>query len=195
MQAMDFPYDNKVVSQKQFDTHIGLYHNAVDAANRIESALGPQLWPGANTIDSPYRALRKEQAYAMNAVVLHEAYFKNMSHEQGKPGDSTMRLIQEGFGSLENWHADFIACAKSARGWCITTYNQRMGKVTNNLLDAHDVGFMALAFPLVVLDMYEHAYFMDDGSDKAAYINRFVEGIDWDVVEARAWAVTYALDN
>ena len=195
MQAIDFSYQTNVVSQRQFETHIGLYHNAVDAANRIEDALRPQLWPGANAIDSPYRALKKEQAYAMNSVVLHEAYFKNMSNEHTTPGDSTMQLLLAGFGSFENWHDDFVACAKSARGWCITTYNQEMHKTANNLLDAHDVGFMALSFPLIVLDMYEHAYFLDDGSDKNAYIERFVKGIDWDVVESRAWAVTYALDN
>ena len=195
MQTVDFPYNNNVVSQKQFETHIGLYHNAVDAANRIVGAIRPQLWAGANTIDSPYRALRKEQAYAMNSIVLHEAYFRNMSREGTKPGESTMRLLHTGFETHEEWAADFTACAKSARGWCVTTYNQRMGKVVNNLLDAHDVGFMALSFPLIVLDMYEHAYFLDDGADKAAYVKRFIEGIDWDAVELRAWAVTYALDN
>jgi len=195
MQALHFPYQNNVVSEKQFDTHIGLYKNAVDAANRVESTDSTPLQPGANAIDSSYRALKKAEVYAMNSVVLHEAYFRNMSNDGGTPGKSTLRLLQEVFGTFEGWQADFTACALSSRGWCVTMYNKRLHRTVNNLLDAHDDGIMALAFPLIVLDMYEHAYFIDDGADKAAYVKRFLSGIDWNIVEARAWAITQALDK
>jgi len=195
MQVIHFPYQNKVVSEKQFETHLGLYKSAMDAANRIEGTPLPPLQPGANTIDSPYRALKKAEVYAMNSVILHEAYFRNMTDDTGAPGESTLRLMQEGFGSFEKWQADFTACALSARGWCITMYNKRLQRAVNNLLDAHDDGVMAMSFPLIVLDMYEHAYFMDDGSDKAAYVKRFLAGIDWNIIEARAWSVIQAIDR
>ena len=195
MQALHFPYQNKVVSEKQFETHLGLYHNAMDAANRIENTALAPLRPGANTIDSSYRAIKKAEVYALNSVVLHEAYFRNMSSDIGTPGESTLRLFHEGFGSFEAWASDFQACALSARGWCVTVYHKRLQKAVNNLLDAHDDGMMAMAFPLVVLDMYEHAYFLDDGTDKSAYVKRFLAGIDWNIVEARAWAVVQSIDR
>ena len=195
MQAIPFPYQTNVVSQKQFETHLTLYNKAIDAESRIENKLRPPLWPDANTIDSEYRALQVARVYATNSAVLHEAYFRNMSNGNGQPGESTLRLLHTGFGSFENWQSDFTACALSARGWCVTVYNQRLQKPVNNLMDAHDTGAMVLAFPLIVLDMYEHAYFMDDGADKNAYVKRFLAGIDWDIVEARAWEVMSILDR
>jgi len=195
MRAMHFPYQTDVVSEKQFETHLSLYQKSADAADNIQAALQPQLWPSANSLDSEYRALRKEQAYALNSVTLHEAYFRNITRNGGQPGESTLQLLQAGFGSFESWRADFTACALSARGWCVTAYHQRTHETLNNLMDAHDAGPLVLAFPLIVLDMYEHAYFIDDGADKAAYIARFIDGIDWQIVEARAWAVASAIDE
>jgi len=198
MTKTDFPYNTSVVSAKQFETHTSLYGRYIDKANEIAARLSEnaaQLHSGANAIYSPYRALKKEQAFAVNSAVLHELYFENMSRPGSAPGDSTVRLLTAGFGSLAEWRADFTACAMAARGWCITSFSQRQTAAINNLLDAHDIGFMALSFPLIALDMYEHAYFMDDGADKAAYIARFLDGIDWDIVEARAWAVESALSE
>ena len=93
------------------------------------------------------------------------------------------------FGGLANWKEDFTACAKAARGWCVFAYEQRTGACRNILLDTHDEGNIAASYPIIVLDVYEHAYFSDYGTDKAAYINRFINNIPWDAVEKRAAVV------
>ena len=100
-------------------------------------------------------------------------------------GAKTQNLINRFFGGTDKWKEDFIACATSARGWCVLVYEQRTGTCRNILLDSHDDGNIATAYPIIALDMYEHAYFIDYGTDKAAYINRFISNIPWGLIEKR----------
>jgi len=184
---IDFPYVTEVVSQAAFDEHLKLYEGYVNKINEINSVLAanPEA-ASANAAYSHYRGLKKGQTFALNGIILHEEYFANMGGGSRQIGTNTSALMTRFFGSVEGWMADFTACAIAARGWCITAYDQRQGIVANFLQDAHDDGVITLAFPIIVLDMYEHAYFMDYGANKADYIKSFIEGIDWGVVEARA---------
>jgi Fe-Mn family superoxide dismutase len=86
---------------------------------------------------------------------------------------------------VEAWQDAFAATAKSARGWAILAYEQRTQTCRNILLDSHDEGVICSAYPLLVLDMYEHAYFLDFTTDKATYIDGFLAQIPWSVVERR----------
>ena len=185
--AMPFTHKTGVVTRKQFDDHVTLYHGYVNKTNEITQKLAtdPQ-YDTANATASHFRGLKCGETYAINGVILHELYFQNLGSEGGPIGPKMQQLMDRYFGGFENWKEDFIACAKAARGWAILAYEQRTKSCRNIMLDTHQDGQIATAFPVVVLDMYEHAYFLDYGPDKDAYINRFIAQIPWDAIEKRA---------
>lgn len=188
--AKIYEYNTGVVTRKQFGDHMTLYRGYVTKTNEIAQALetNPEL-ASANATYSHYRGLKRGQTYALDGVILHELYFENLGEKTTPTGRKTQQLFDKYFGGTEQWKADFTACALSARGWCVLAYEQRTGACTNFLFDSHHDGVVMLAYPLVVLDMYEHAYFLDYGTDKASYINRFISQIPWDTVEQRVGAV------
>ena len=184
--ALPFPYQTSVVSRKQYDDHITLYNGYISKTNQTttELATNPE-YSTANATGGHYRGWKKTETYAINGVILHELYFQNLGNASGPMGPKMQQLV-DSFGGTDKWREDLIACATSARGWCVFVYEQRTGTCRNILLDSHDDGNIAMAFPILVLDMYEHAYFIDYGTDKAAYINRFLSNVPWDVIEKRA---------
>lgn len=188
--AKTFAYNTGVVTRKQFDDHLTLYNGYIKKTNEIANTLAtnPEL-ASANATQSHYRGLKRGQTYALDGVILHELYFENLGNTTTPIGKATQKLMDMYFGGVEKWKVDFIACSTSARGWCALSYEQRTRRCTNFLFDSHDDGQITLAYPLIVLDMYEHAYFLDYGTDKAAYINRFISQIPWDAVEKRVAAV------
>ena len=190
MEARAFPYKTSVVTKKQYDEHMALYKGYIDKANEVAAVLASDpRYAEANATYSHYRGLKRGQSYALDGVILHEQYFQNLGNEKGKPQGKAAAFLEKYFGGYDGWKDCFTACAKSARGWCVCAYEQRSEAGMNILLDSHDDGLIATAFPVIVLDMYEHAYFTDFGTDKAAYISRFIENIPWGVIEKRAAVV------
>ena len=131
------------------------------------------------------RQLGKAQSAKANSVILHELYFGCMQAKSGAPGAPLTSAIKARFGSMDRWRADFEACALSCSGWAMLAahpLNDRLYHVTS---DAHDVGPLWFARPLLLVDMYEHAFYVDYRTDKATYVKRFCEHIDWDAAERR----------
>ena len=181
-----FPYNTGVVSRKAFDDHIVLYTSYINKTNEVTHVLTTQPeYETANATAGHYRGWKKGETYAINGVILHELYFQNLGSEAGPPGPKAQNLLNRHFGGPDKWKEDFTACAKSARGWCVLVYEQRTGTCRNILLDSHEDGNIATAYPIIALDMYEHAYFTDYGTDKVAYINRFIASIPWGLIEKR----------
>ena len=181
-----FPYHTAIVSPKAYEDHMTLYRGYVQKTNEITKVLtGNPEWDTANATASHYRGWKKGETYAIDGVILHELYFQNLGAAPEPIGPKAQNLMTRYFGSPDNWKADFAACAKAARGWCAFVYEQRTATCRNILLDAHDEGNIAGAYPILVLDMYEHAYFIDYGTDKGAYIDAFINHIPWNAVEKR----------
>ena len=177
------------ITKKQFEVHLELYKGYVNKINEIWAKLETVDRKEANATYSPYRGLKKGETYALNGVILHELYFQNIIGGTGKPSGPVLQLIEKAFGSYEKWKEDFIACGKAARGWAMLAYDQRSKTLHNFLLDAHDEGVITNAFPLLILDVYEHAYYIDYTNKKEEYINNFMKDINWDVVNRRAMAL------
>ena len=188
--AMPFIHKTGVVTPKQFDDHITLYHGYVNKTNEITNKLATDAQrETANATASHYRGWKRGETYAINGVILHELYFQNLGNEGGTPGPKIQALVNRFFGGLDNWKADFEACGKAARGWCILAYEQRTKTCRNILLDSHQDGQIVTAFPIIVLAIYEHAYFLDYGTDKSTYITRFMDQLAWETIEKRAGAI------
>jgi len=184
--AAPFTYNTSLVSQKAYDYHLTLYHGYISKTNEITQKLAadPDM-ASANATYSTYRALKRGESFALDGVILHELYFQNLSKGETSIGHHTEKLIEKYFDTVDKWKAEFTASALSARGWCILVYEQRTQNFRNVVLDSHDDGLVCGSYPLLVLDMYEHAYFIDYGTDKAKYISKFLELVNWDIVERR----------
>lgn len=174
------------LTENQLKQHYDLYVGYVKKRNQIEQDLQTvDRTNSAGITYSPFRALKTAETFAVNGSLLHELYFENMSAVPTQPGPETMKLIVNSFGSLDNFKNDLIDSAAVARGWTITAYGMDDGHMHNYVLESHNQNVPVLSIPLLVLDVYEHAYMIDFGIKRAAYLDVFWESVNWDVVEQR----------
>ena len=184
---VNFKYANiSAISKKQFDVHLQLYKGYVKKINEIDNKLrGAAGREEADATYSLYRGLKKGETYSLDGVILHELYFNNLGGTLKIPPLQIETLLTRYFGSYENWVEDFIACGKAARGWAILAYDPRSKMLRNILSDAHDEGVVWTGYPIIIMDVYEHAYYIDYGNKKEDYIKNFIQDINWDVIARR----------
>jgi Fe-Mn family superoxide dismutase len=126
-----------------------------------------------------FETMQRQKSSRGNSVVLHEMYFDGLAVDRSDPEDALRKTIEKRFGSLETWSADFVASAKAAAGWAMLVQHPVNGKLYNVVSDEHAIGPLWLAMPLVVIDVYEHAFYIDYQNKKADYIDKFMQHIDW----------------
>lgn len=161
--------------------HDKLYVGYVNKRNEIEEKLKTVDRSAANATYSEYGELKREESFAANGIFLHEYYF-NVLGGEGKPENAAelVKAIEAEFGSYEKWLEDFKAAGMVARGWVVLAYDYNDGRLHNYLCDSHNHGGIWGAMPVVVLDMYEHAYFIDYGSDRKTYIEDYMKNLNWE---------------
>lgn len=178
-------YSMKGISKKTVEEHIKLYQGYVNKYNEINEALielGDDEYGKANQVFSKLREYKVELSFAWGGVVNHELYFSHLGGNGGLPEGNLMKQIIKDFGSFDNYKKDLKATGISARGWVWTAWNTREQKLFNYLGDAQNTYLVWDAKPILALDTYEHAYFIDYGVSRAAYIDAFFENIDWSVI-------------
>jgi Fe-Mn family superoxide dismutase len=175
------------ISDKQIDFHFDTHYKGyVTKLNEVLEKLETADRSKANQNYSEYRVLKVEETFNRMGIVLHELYFENLKDGRGtKPSAKLVELIEKNFGSFEKWKEDFKACGMSHRGWALLVFDMSTGRLINNGLDAHNLYALTNAVPLLALDVYEHAYYVDYGPKRAAYIDAFFENLNWDVVSKR----------
>ena len=162
------------------------YGGAVKALNAVEQRLAAML----REPDAPaylYGDLKREELVRTGSVVLHENYFANLGGD-GKAAGRALDLIKQWFGSYEQWEGEFKRTANAlagGSGWAILTYNAHTGGVHNYWAWDHAHNAPA-GRPLLVLDMYEHAYHLDYGAAAAKYVDAFMQNVNWEEVNRRA---------
>jgi superoxide dismutase, Fe-Mn family len=179
------------ISRESVEAHYKLYEGYVNKRNEIMGRLDEVALDSANQVYSEVRALKVDLSFAIGGIKNHEIYFDHLGGGGGEPQGAIRDLIFRDFGSLENWRADLKATGMAARGWAWTAYDWDEGRLFNYLGDAQNTYPIWNATPLVALDVYEHAYFMDFQTDRASYIEAFFANLDWDVVND--WAQQYGL--
>lgn len=146
----------------------------------------------AKTIDSnAYGAIQRARANKGNSVLLHELYFDGMALATSHPTAEIRIAIEKRFGSIDKWATDFQASAKAASGWAVLAMHQVNGKIYNIVCDKHATGLLWMATPLLALDVYEHAYYVDYKNNKTEYIEKFMNYIDWQEINHRYKFVNY----
>lgn len=175
------------LSDSTLKTHFLLYQGYVSNVNKLIEAL--KKMTEEEKFGSPeWNELKRRFGWEFNGMRLHEYYFGSMSKNPQKLSENSAlgQKIKESFGSYENWETDFKKTAEARGiGWAILYYDKEAKKLFNIWVDEHDKGHLALAFPILPIDVFEHAYFLDYNSNKKAYIEAFLETIDWEKVNER----------
>jgi Fe-Mn family superoxide dismutase len=173
------------ISRRTMEEHHKLYVGYVNKSNEILDALKSVDYSKANQTFSQLRALKVELSFAVGGVKNHEIYFDHLGGRGGKPSGNLMELLQKDFGSYDAWEKDFKATGLAARGWVWLAYDHDRQAFFNYLGDSQNTFPIWNATPLVALDTYEHAYFLDYATDRKSYIDAFMKNLDWVVVEQR----------
>ncbi|MEK7498434.1 MAG: Fe-Mn family superoxide dismutase [Patescibacteria group bacterium] len=174
-------------SDSLLTNHLALYQGYVTNTNRLSGTLVTFLKEDKSATPE-YAELKRRFGWEYNGMRLHEYYFENMSQQpKTRDTDSSLsKTLQEQFGSYELWEKDFRSTgAMRGIGWTILYKDLETGNLFNTWVTEHDMGHLVGATPLLVLDVFEHAYMLDYGIKRADYINAFMNAIDWTIVEQR----------
>ncbi len=181
------------ISEKLLQSHWeNNYGGAVKALNAVRGRL-TQALNDPNTPPYVYNGLKREQLLRTGSVVLHEQYFANLGGD-GKAGADLRSTLSMSFGSFDAWEAEFRKIGLGlggGSGWVVLGYNNHLKLLENYWLADHTTAPAGVR-PLLVMDMYEHAYQMDYGAAAPKYIDAFFSNIQWDTVAARLLTVMRA---
>jgi Fe-Mn family superoxide dismutase len=183
------PWTLNGISERMLVSH---YENNYGSAVRMLNAVRREL--SELTAETPgyrLRAIKREELGAIGSVALHELYFGNLGGEGNKIPEPVAATLEEHFGSVSAWRREFIGMARSlagGSGWALLTFSRREKRFWNQIASDHTQGSVDAA-PVLVLDMYEHAYHLDFGANATAYIDAFMRNVNWAAVIERINAV------
>lgn len=173
-------------SDTLLNNHFTLYKGYVTNTNKLFELLSAAVKEG-KTGTPEYAELKRRLGWEFNGMRLHEYYFENLGGKAPINKDGKLfKWIESNFGTYENWLTDFKA-AGSMRGigWTILYHDTIGQKLFNQWINEHDTGHPCGCQPILVLDIFEHAFMIDYGLKRADYIESFLKNINWAVVEAR----------
>jgi len=175
-------------TQKTKDAHESLYKGYVETLNRISAEMDTADRNAADSKHSQYRSLKLDEVYNLNATWLHELYFANAfdPHSEITMDSLSYMRLERDWGTFEDWQRDFMACALSAgSGWAVCGYHTFLQRYVNTIVSHHSGDVMLGLYPVIVVDMWEHAYFRDYLTDKKSHLIARMREFNWSVIEDR----------
>jgi superoxide dismutase, Fe-Mn family len=180
------------ISEQTLDLHFQLYKGYVKKTNGLMEKISEYFKDGkVDQEDMPaYSELKRHLGFEYNGMVLHEYYFGNLKKDGGGVPDrksAFYKAVESSFGSYEIWKADFIGIGKTRGvGWAICYQDPMQERLSNHWITLHHIGNIAGFNPVLVLDVWEHAFLLDyKPAERAKYIEAFFSNIDWEGVERR----------
>jgi len=180
------------ISDRTLEMHFKLYVGYVKETNKLTEKIGEFLADGkVDQEEMPaYSELTRRMGFEYNGMVLHEYYFGNMKKQgSGDPdqGSNFRAAAESSFGSYDIWKADFMSVGKMRGvGWAVCNQDPDHGSLSNHWITLHEVGNVAGFTPVLVMDVWEHAFLLDYApADRPKYIEAFFSNIDWQECERR----------
>lgn len=174
-------------SDQLLKNHFTLYQGYVANTIKLDDILKQYLQSG-KVATPEFAELRRRFGWEFNGMRLHEFYFENLV-KGGSELDQKSKLFKKiviDFGSWENWENDFRGTgAMRGIGWVILYYDSATNRLFNAWVNEHDVGHLSGALPILIMDVFEHAFMIDYGLKRADYINSFFKSINWAIVASR----------
>ena len=176
----------KGFSETLLRNHFTLYQGYVTNTNKVSDLLTQMVKEG-KTGTPEYAELKRRFGWEWNGMRLHEYYFENLGGKAALDRSGKLaRRLAEGFGSVEDWEKDLRGTATMRGvGWAVLYLDTLSGRLMNQWINERDVGHPAGGVPILVLDVFEHAFMIDYGLKRADYIESFFQNVNWAVVEAR----------
>jgi superoxide dismutase, Fe-Mn family len=165
--------------------HTAHYGGALKAFADADAKFEASFTKGTALDPAAFDRLKQIQSSRGNSVVLHELYFDGLALKATDPPEGIKAAIAKRFGSVDKWAADFVASAKTAAGWAMLVVHPVNGRLYNVVSDEHAQGPMWMSVPLVVIDVYEHAFYIDYQNRKAEYVEKFLRFMDWAEADRR----------
>lgn len=182
---------NVLIGMKGFsDTilknHFTLYQGYVTNTNKAADILAQMLKEG-RTGTPEFAEMKRRFGWEFNGMRLHELYFENLKGAGGidRSGKLARKMEQE-FGGVDAWEKDFKACGTMRGiGWVVLYHDAAGDRLINSWINEHDVAHLAGCIPVLVMDVFEHAYFTDYQLKRADYLEAFFANINWQAAESR----------
>lgn len=173
-------------SETLLKNHFTLYQGYVTNTNKLQGSLETMLKEG-NSSNPEFAEIKRRMGWEFNGMRLHELYFGNLGGTGTlDPGSSLSDKMVSSFGSREAWETDFRATgAMRGIGWAGMYQDRTNGRLMNFWINEHDVGHPTGCTPILIMDVFEHAFMLDYGLKRAVYIDAFFANIDWTTVESR----------
>jgi superoxide dismutase, Fe-Mn family len=194
--AADFQLSGlKGISDQTLEMHLGLYEGYVKNTNLLTEQLMEMVQKKKMSATNPaYAELTRRLGFEYGGMVLHEYYFENLiRHGKGEPAAQLKRAFEQCFGGFDRWQAAFVAVGNMRGvGWAVLYQDPVTGQLSNHWVALHHVGAPSGFKPLIVMDMWEHAYLLDyPPAEKSKYIEAFFANLDWSLVNKR-WSTAAA---
>jgi superoxide dismutase, Fe-Mn family len=173
-------------SESLLKNHFTLYQGYVTNTNKLLDILEQMLKEG-KAANPEFAELKRRLGWEFNGMRLHEYYFGNLGGKAPLDADGRLgKKLAESFGSVDAWEKDFRATgAMRGIGWTVLYRDSADGRLINFWINEHDQGHPAGCMPILVMDVFEHAFMLDYGLKRADYIEAFFKNIDWKAVKAR----------
>jgi Fe-Mn family superoxide dismutase len=181
------------ISDKTLEVHFKLYEGYVKETNNLTQRITEFIQDGnVDQEEMPaYSELTRRLGFEYNGMVLHEYYFENLKSGGGigdpQKSSQFLKAAESTFGTYEIWKADFVGIGKMRGvGWAVCNQNPANGRLSNHWITLHETGNVAGFSPILVMDVWEHAYLLDyKPADRPKYIEAFFSNIDWSAAEKR----------
>lgn len=174
------------ISRRTHEEHFKLFQGYANKTNEIRKNLAEmEVDPTkSNQIFSQMRALKVDYSFAYGGYVNHAIYFDILGGS-GEPDGEALKMIERDFGSFDAWKTDLKATGIAGRGWVWLAFDMEEKSLFNYIGDAQNTFPMWNSVPILAMDVYEHAYYLDFATARAGYIDAFVQVIDWESVNRR----------
>ena len=171
-------------SETLLTNHFTLYQGYVTNTNKLSELLGNKTTDATNP---EYAELKRRFGFEFNGMRLHEYYFENLGGKTPLDKSGTLpKRLADAFGGYDAWEQDFKATgAMRGIGWAILYQDDSAGQLFNQWINEHETGHLAGCKPILVMDVFEHAFITDYGLKRVDYIAAFFKNINWDALESR----------
>jgi len=188
VQPKPFSIPTEALSGANIQNHYSLYEQYVKDFNKISANLDGANRTDASSNHSAFRSLKIDEVYNLNSAYLHELYFANIGDLQSEITMDTLSFmrLERDFGSFDAWQMDFLACAQASRcGWVVTGFNVFTHTYMNYVIDLHSLNVPIGVIPVIVMDVWQHAYYSDYLKDVKEYTVNMMKEMNWNVIEQR----------
>jgi Fe-Mn family superoxide dismutase len=178
------------ISDQTLEMHFKLYEGYVTNTNTLNEKIGSLISTGSISDMTTYSELTRRLGFEYNGMVLHEYYFENMKkggNVDPEKQSNFYKAAEKSFGSYDVWKTDFVGVGKMRGvGWAICYQDPNSGFLSNHWITLHEDGNIAGFTPVLVMDVWEHAFLLDyKPADRPKYIEAFFSNIDWNAVDQR----------